>query len=137
MAQDIKRITLRWLGDEQFEGGEEPGMNMTLDGHNQAAPSPVIFLLMAVAGCTGADITAILKKMRVALSEFRIDTVGTRREEEPRRYVAIHLVYHLRGEGLDEAKARRAIDLSIEKYCSVLHSLASDIRLTYELDLAA
>jgi len=137
MAQDIKRITLRWLGDEQFEGGEKPGMNMTLDGHNQAAPSPVIFLLMAVAGCTGADITAILKKMRVALSEFRIDTVGTRREAEPRRYVAIHLVYHLRGEGLDEAKARRAIDLSIEKYCSVLHSLASDIRLTYELDLGA
>jgi putative redox protein len=137
MAQDIKRITLRWLGDEHFEGGEEPGMKMTVDGHNQAAPSPVIFLLMAVAGCTGADITAILKKMRVALSGFRIDAVGTRREAEPRRYVAIHLVYHLSGEGLDEAKARRAIDLSIEKYCSVLHSLASDIRLTYELDLAA
>ena len=37
--------------------------------------------------------------------------------------------------GLDEAKARRAIDLSIEKYCSVIHSLKSDIPITYQLEL--
>ncbi|HUL69660.1 MAG TPA: OsmC family protein [Gemmatimonadales bacterium] len=137
MAQDIKRVTLRWLDDQLFEGGEETGATMTVDGHNRAAPSPVIYLLMAVAGCTGADVASILKKMRVSLSDFRIDTVGTRREAEPRRYVSIHLVYHLRGEGLDEAKARRAIDLSIEKYCSVMHSLAPDLRVTYDLDLVA
>jgi uncharacterized OsmC-like protein len=37
------------------------------------------------------------------------------------------------GEGADEAKARRAIDLSIEKYCSVLASFAPDIPVTYDL----
>ena len=64
-----------------------------------------------------------------------MEVAGTRREEEPRRYTAIHLDYHLAGEGIDEARARRAIDLSLEKYCSVINSLAPDIRITYALAL--
>ena len=87
------------------------------------------------AACTGADVVSILGKMRVALRELRIEVGGVRREEHPRRYTAIHLEYHIRGDGLDEAKARRAIELSIEKYCSVVHSLAADIRITHGLVL--
>ena len=92
-------------------------------------------LLLAVASCSGADVVTILEKMRVTLRELRIEVSGNRREEHPRRYTAIHLEYRLRGDGLDEAKARRAIELSIEKYCSVIHSLASDIPVTHGLTL--
>jgi putative redox protein len=73
--------------------------------------------------------------MRVNLIRLQIDVSGTRRDEEPRRYLNLHLTYHMSGERLDETKARRAIDLSIEKYCSVLHSLAPDIPITYDLVL--
>jgi putative redox protein len=73
--------------------------------------------------------------MRVTLQELRIEASGDRREQDPRRYTSIHLEYHLRGDGLDEGKARRAIDLSITKYCSVVHSLAPDIRITHGLSL--
>jgi putative redox protein len=72
----------------------------------------------------------------VQLRQLRIDVTGVRREEEPRRYTAMHFDYHLAGEGLDRAKATRAIDLSLEKYCSVIHSLAPDIAITYALTLA-
>ena len=78
----------------------------------------------------------ILQKMRVELRQLRIDVTGVRREQEPRRYTAIHFDYHLGGKGLDHAKATRAIDLSLEKYCSVIHSLAPDIAITYALTLA-
>jgi putative redox protein len=61
---------------------------------------------------------------------------GVRREEAPRRFVSIRFAFHLAGAGLDEAKARRAIDLSLEKYCSVVHSLAPDIAVEYDLHLA-
>ncbi|HEV8177625.1 MAG TPA: hypothetical protein VGP44_08060, partial [Gemmatimonadales bacterium] len=68
--------------------------------------------------------------------ELRIDGDNT---DAPgpvlRRFVAIHFVYHLSGAGLDLAKARRAVALSLDKYCSVIHSLASDIRITHELAL--
>ena len=60
----------------------------------------------------------------------------TGRDEPPRRYTALRLRFRVRGEALAEAKVRRAIDLSLEKYCSVMHSLAPDIRVSYELDLA-
>ena len=61
---------------------------------------------------------------------------GTRREEEPRRYTAIAFHFAVRGEGLDDTKLRRAIDLSLEKYCSVVASLAPDIAISYDVTIA-
>jgi len=61
---------------------------------------------------------------------------GTRRDEEPRRVTAIHYRWTITGAGLDEAKVRRAIDLSLEKYCSVHASLAPDIPVSYDITLA-
>ncbi len=135
MAGETKHATVAWRRGMEFEGGP-PGGPMTLvDGHAAAAPSPVVMLLIAVAGCTGSDVVSILEKMRVTLESFRIEIAGVRREHEPKRYVSIHLVYHIRAQGLDEAKARRAIGLSLEKYCSVTQSLAPDIAVTYDVAL--
>lgn len=135
MTQEIKQVTLDWLGGLKFGGGAPDGPKSFVDGDNAAAPGPMTTLLLAAASCTGSDVVIVLKKQRVELTKFSLDVAGTRREEEPRRYIKIHLTYHLAGTGLDEAKARRAIDLSIEKYCSVLHSLAPDIIVTYDLKL--
>lgn len=133
--QEIKRVSLTWQDALRFSGGEDGKPAILIDGDNAQGPGPMATLLLAVAGCTGSDVVIVLKKKRVDLKEFRLDVAGTRREDEPRRYVAIHLTYTLGGGGLDETKARRAIDLSIEKYCSVIHSLAPDIRVTYDLVL--
>ena len=136
MTGETKRVSLRWHEGLVFRGGAPDGPETTIDGDNAVAPGPMLTLLLAAAACTGADVVLVLEKMRVTLREFRLEASGQRREEEPRRYTAIHLEYHLAGEGLNESKARRAIDLSIEKYCSVLHSLAPDIRITSGLTLA-
>jgi len=135
MAAETKRVMLAWQERLLFRGGEPGGPATTIDGDNAAAPGPMLTLLLAAAACTGADVVTILEKMRVPPRELRIEASGVRREEEPRRYTAIHLEYHIAGEGLDEARARRAIDLSITKYCSVIHSLAPDIRITHGLTL--
>ena len=135
MCVETMRVTLAWQVRLVFRGGVPGGPAMTIDGDNALAPGPTLTLLLAAAACTGADVVLILEKMRVALREFRIEASGVRREQEPRRYTAIHLEYHIAGEGVDEAKARRAIELSITKYCSVIHSLAPDIRLTHGLSL--
>ena len=130
-----KRVVLEWDEKLVFHGGESGGPVMAIDGDGIAAPGPMLTLLLAAAACSGSDVVSILEKMRVGLRELRIEVSGERREAQPRRYTAIHLEYHLRGEWLDEAKARRAVELSIEKYCSVLHSLAADIRVTHGLTL--
>jgi putative redox protein len=135
MARETKRATLTWQQGLRFTGSEPGGPAITVDGDNAAGPGPMLTLLLAAAACSGSDVVVILEKMRVKLHELRIDIAGIRREEEPRRYVAIHLDYRLNADALDPAKARRAIDLSLEKYCSVIHSLAPDIAITYALSV--
>ncbi|MGN6393261.1 MAG: OsmC family protein [Gemmatimonadales bacterium] len=135
MAEETKRISLAWQSDFVFRGGEPGGPVTTVDGDNVAAPGPMLTLLLAAASCSASDVVSILAKMRVTLRAFRIEASGVRREQEPRRYTSLHFEYHLRGDGLDEAKASRAIELSVTKYCSVLHSLAPDIRVTHGLTL--
>jgi putative redox protein len=135
MAREIKRATVVWQQGLRFTGSETGGPAITVDGDNVAGPGPMLTLLLAAAACTGSDMVVILEKMRVSLRGLRIEVAGTRREEDPRRYVAIHLDYHMGGEGIDPVKVRRAIDLSLEKYCSVVHSLAPDIAVTYALSL--
>ena len=135
MTAETKRVALAWQQRLVFRGGEPGGPQTTIDGDNALAPGPMLTLLLAAAACTGADVVSILEKMRVRLRDLRIEASGVRREQEPRRYTALHLEYHLTGEDIDEAKARRAIELSITKYCSVLHSLAPDIQVTHGLTL--
>jgi len=136
MTIETKRISLAWQQRLIFRGGEVGGPQTTVDGDNATAPGPMLTLLLAAASCTGADVVVILEKMRATLHEFRIEASGVRREQEPRRYTALHFEYHIRSDGINEAKARRAIDLSVTKYCSVLHSLAPDITITSGLTLS-
>jgi putative redox protein len=130
-----KHVTLHWLTDLRFEGGEPNGPTVVIDADNATAPGPMLQLLLAAASCSGADVVSILKKMQVGLESLDVEVAGLRRTEHPKRYTSIHFVWTIRGTGLDETKARRAIDLSIEKYCSVLHSLAPDIAVSYDLHL--
>ena len=136
MPGETKRIILEWEEALRFRGGEPGGPSVLIDGGNAEGPGPMLTLLLAAAACTGSDVVVVLKKMRVSFSTLRIEVSAVRRETEPRRYVSLHLDYSLTGAGIDPAKVRRAIDLSLEKYCSVIHSLASDIAITYALSLA-
>lgn len=135
MNSNLRYATLKWDHGMVFDGSGPGGPSIRLDGDSAEGPSPVVTLLLAAAACTGSDVVSILEKSRVGLTDFRIEVAGTRREEHPRRFLSIRMVFHLAGTGLDETKARRAIDLSLEKYCSVVHSLAPDIAITYELAL--
>jgi putative redox protein len=135
MSRETKRAVLSWQQGLRFLADTPGGSALIVDGDNAAGPGPMLTLLLAAASCTGSDVVLILEKMRVKLTTFRIEIEGVRREQEPRRYLSIHFDYRLRGEGLDQSKARRAIDLSLEKYCSVVHSLAPDLAITYALSL--
>lgn len=129
-------VTMRWLRDLQFEGGGAGRPAMRVDGDTTVATSPVELLLLAAATCTASDVVIILQKQRVQLETLDIAVRGTRREEQPRRFTAIAFQFAVRGEGADAVKVKRAIDLSLEKYCSVVASLAPDIAISYDVTIA-
>jgi putative redox protein len=129
-----REVSVEWQGEGLlFEGraGERPPV--VVDGDTQRAMSPIELLLLAAGACAGADVVHILAKQRVVLRRLAIALSGTRRETEPRRYLAIHYRFTVAGDGVDDVKVRRAIDLSLEKYCSVVASLAPDTQVTYDV----
>ena len=133
MPPVISHTHLDWLGDQRFSGGAPNAPVGFIDGEGAAAPGPLVTLLNAAASCAATDVVIILQKKRVELSKLTIDVEARRREEAPRRVLAMTLVWRLAGEGLDETKARHAVELSVEKYCSVISSLNPDITITNEV----
>ncbi len=130
-----KQIALTWQHKLVFSGGVAGGPSLTLDGNGAEAPGPMDTLLLALAACTGSDVVSILEKMRFPVRALTIEVTGERRTEHPKRYTAIVLTFRINAPGVSEERARHAIDLSMEKYCSVHHSLAPDIAQRYELVL--
>jgi putative redox protein len=135
VASNTAEITMRWREQLVFEAGASGRPSVVVDGDSKVATSPVEMLLVAAATCTASDVVLILQKQRVALRTLDVTLRGTRREEQPRRYTALQFVFTISGDGADEAKTRRAVDLSLEKYCSVVASLAPDIRVSYDVAL--
>ncbi len=92
--------------------------------HGQdGAARPMELVLMAMGGCSGIDIELMLRKMRIKVSDFRIQLKGERADSEPRVYTRIHAEYHFWGRDLPREKLERAVKLSDEKYCSVSNML--------------
>lgn len=131
-------VHLRWRGDGLvFLGGVPGGPEIVLDSEGKAGPSPTQALLLALAGCMGVDVRMILDKSRVPLESLEVRIEADRVAEPPRRFSAVRLTYRLLGprEG-DRAKVDRAVELSKEKYCSVLHTLRPDMDLDVQVEIA-
>jgi len=79
--------------------------------------------LAALCGCSSVDVISILKKQRQELTDLKIEVDGEREEgKEPSLWKEISVKFKLTG-AMESAKAKRAVDLSIEKYCSVAETL--------------
>lgn len=96
---------------------------------------PMELLLVALAGCSGVDVSHILKKKRQEVRDIQIDVLGIRRDEHPRIYERINIRYRVYGKGIKEKAVEDTIRLSLEKYCSVYAMLkgACTIDVSFEV----
>ena len=130
------------MGGSKFEGVGVYGRKLTTDsskkhGGDEDGYSPTELILFGVAGCTGIDITGILKKQRQNLTSLEIEVTGYQNDEGwPRPYHTIEIKYIASGENLDESKLAKAIELSENKYCSVSQSLQEQVKIStsYEIE---
>lgn len=119
------KVITHWKGNSQFESDNPSGKTLFMDtseengGHNSGL-RPKAMMLSSLAGCSGLDVVSILDKMKVQISDFRIDTYGELTDEHPKTYHTVSVEYHFYGDNLDEGKIKKAVDLSIEKYCGVM-----------------
>ena len=97
-------------------------------GRGQGA-RPTELLIMGMGGCSSIDIIGILEKQRQRLDKFEVELDAERADAIPAVFVRIHAHFVMDGE-IDPDKARRAISLSLEKYCSVSRMLEASARIT-------
>jgi putative redox protein len=134
-SSNVRQVRLKWAGEGLvFRGGPDDGPQVTIDSAAQEGPSPTHALLLALAGCMAVDVKVILEKSRVPVESIEVEAVGVRADSTPRRFLSITLTYDVHGPGGEHAKrVRRALDLSRDKYCSVLHSLDPGIQIDFRV----
>ena len=111
-------------GSEQFGGSE-------------AASRPMEFILFGFAGCAGADIASILKKMRTNVEKFEITVEAERAEDHPKVFTKIHLNFLFTGKDIKEQNVERAIEKTRTKYCPVWAMLKKAVEITHSYAIQA
>jgi len=122
----ITRSEITWRGDKSFDAGPA-GRTHRIDGGAKQAPGPVETLLNSIAACSSLDVIDIIAKRRTPVERLSVELAADRRPEFPRRVRRVDIEFRIDGAGIEREQAERAIELSFERYCSVVGSLAPDI----------
>ncbi len=127
---------VRLTREMEFIGTASSGHSLTMDaedasgGHNSGF-RPMELLLVGFGGCTGMDVISILRKKRQEITGLEMNVKGEKAEEYPKIYKKIHIEYVVTGKNVQEEAVERAIDLTLNKYCSVGATLARAGTITH------
>ena len=92
---------------------------------------PMELVLAGLGGCTAMDVMSTLKKQRQDVTDCRIEVSAQRADSIPRVFTHIELQYHVYGRNLRESAVERAVNLSMETYCSVSRMLTESVEIVY------
>jgi len=115
-------------GDYGFEAKDAYGNILKMDsspetGGQNYGSRPMQLLLVALGGCSAIDVISILKKQRQEIRDYKMLISGNREEgKEPSLWKNVEIAFHIYG-NVNEEKAKKAVELSLSKYCSVAATL--------------
>ena len=92
---------------------------------------PSELLLAALLGCAGVDFTSILAKQRQHVTSISAEVHGEQDQDPPWAYRTIDILFTVRGKSLDRRAVDRALDLALERYCSVGATLAGTAAISH------
>ena len=134
------KIELERINDAVFlEARNDAGNKVFMDGSpdiggQNLGARPMEVVLMALAGCTSMDMLSMLKKMREEIRSYKVTVDAERAEEDTKVFTKIHVHYILQG-NVNEKNVERAIQLSMDKYCSVTHMLNKTAEITHSYEI--
>lgn len=127
----MKTITT-WKQGHEFEANHDDNL-IRIDGNKKNGHGPKALLLSALAGCSGIDVVDILEKMRIGFEGLRMEAEATQSDEHPKVFTDVHITYYIQTAPENEDRVRKAIELSLEKYCGVAAMLKKNSPLQYSL----
>jgi putative redox protein len=124
------KTTTTWKSGHAFES-RQGASKIEIDG--KAGFSPKALLLSGLAGCSGIDVVDVLEKMRVPFANLEIEVEAEQTDEHPRVFKNIHIIYKIATGEENRDKVKKAIDLSLDKYCGVAAMLKKNSKIEYTI----
>lgn len=136
------KVDVNWLGSGyHMQADNEEGGSIRIDGNTmigglEGGMSPMQLLLAGIGGCSAIDVISILSKQKQDLKSLSVEVDGDKQSNPVgfSEYKTIHMHFTLSGD-LDEKKVKRALDLSITKYCSVSKALKKGSEISYDYSI--
>jgi len=133
------KSTVTWTDNRAFLGETEDGFRVTLGTSLGDAPKPgpsaMELVLMGAGGCSAYDVVSILEKGREDIDDVIVELDADRADEVPKVFTRIHMHFIVKGRNVSEAKVARAVDLSVEKYCSATRMLEATAKVTHDFEI--
>lgn len=133
------KSTITWVNEKTFTGQTDSGHSIVIgtptDGAPKPGPSAMELVLMGAGSCSAWDVVEILQKGRQQIEDVIVELDADRADEVPKVFTRIHLHFIVKGRGLSEDRVKRAIDLSVEKYCSATRMLEKTATVTHDFEV--
>lgn len=127
---------VKWVEGLQFVGESGTGHAIVMDGSQDVGGKntgmrPMELLLVGLGGCSGMDVISILEKKRQNVTDIDIIINGDKADTYPKKFTNITIEFIVKGKDLSEDAVKRAVELSMEKYCSVKATLEGSAKIKY------
>ncbi|HEY7749369.1 MAG TPA: OsmC family protein [Aestuariivirgaceae bacterium] len=134
------KARIKWVEGRTFIGESGSGHKLVLgtafgpEGRTPGA-SPMELVLIGTGSCSAYDVVHILEKGREAIEDVVVELEAERAEQDPRVFTRIHMHFVVKGRRLSREKVERAIQLSVEKYCSASAMIAKTATITHDFEV--
>ena len=134
------KARIKWVEGRTFVGESGSGHKVVLgtasgpEGRTPG-PSPMEVVLIGAGGCSAFDVVHILEKGREAIADCVVELDADRAEQDPKVFTRIHMHFVVKGRGLSSSKVERAVQLSLEKYCSASAMVAKTATITHDFEI--
>lgn len=129
------QATVFWHEKLQFTGVSGEHQILMDSSTGKTGPTPMQLVLMGLGACSGMDVVSILEKMRVSFDKFQIKLEAQRQAEHPKVFAQVKMIYQIWGEDVPAEKLIRAVELTQEKYCSVLHMVNKTAQIEFSFQI--
>lgn len=127
-------VNLKWIDANLLLGIDSRGRTIPIGRNLDREPEwggikASDLLLLSAAACSAYDVINILKKQKQRFEDLEIYCFGEQLAEPPYTFKSMHIEYRVKG-NVDASKLERAVHLAEEKYCSVITTLRSGLKVT-------
>lgn len=127
---------VKYVDGLQFVGEASSGHAIIMDGDIEVGGKdtglrPMELLLIGLGGCSGMDIVSILKKKKEDVTGLEINIKGEKAENYPKKFTDIAIEFVVKGRNISEEAVKKAVNLSMERYCSVKATLEGSAKISF------